>query len=424
MVELSFGIETILFSALLTLGFNIAATPPQATAQTIPSFNVTVCDTIQNTTPDNTKTSSLPRQHTELPRGNKYAAVVMDSSTGEVFYERNADKPLNPASTTKVMTSYLVFEAIRDGKLSLDQKLTVSAYAGKFGAPAYSTNLGLKTGQKITVRDALKGILVHSSNDAAVVLAEAVSGTEAKFAKKMNETAERLGMTSSHFVNANGWPDRPLDRQKTSAHDLALLCRAIVVEYPEKMEFFNQHDFTYTCKTSKGKVIKKTTYKNTNFQLMDSYEGLDMSKTGWVRESGSNLVASAERDGHRVIAVVLGAKNKDERKEDMTLLLDYGFLRFDYPDAVYPPTPEQYKAAEILAARDTIRLERIEPRPIVLLPTLTPDTLALRTSAMPSFSVSVPTKQEVKEERKEERKKEKAAIREKMALNRREDRHP
>lgn len=391
---------------LLTLGFNTAATP-QSSAQSPLRGGPTLIQT--DTIPDIGKTP-VPRQHKEEPRGKRYAAIVMDASTGEILYERNAATPLNPASTTKIMTSYLVFEALREGKLTLDQKLTVSTYAGKFGGPSYRTNLGLRKGAKITVRDALKAILVHSSNDASVVLAEAVSGSEAKFAKKMNATAARLGMTSSHFVNANGWPDRPLDRQKASVRDMALLCQAIVSDFPQYTSFFNQRHFTY----------KNTSYENTNRLLMDDYEGLDISKTGWVRESGSNLVASAEKDGKRVIAVVFGAKNRFERKDDMTLLLDYGFLRFQNPEAVYPPTPEQYIRAEMLAVRQ-LPLRRIEPRPLVRL-TSAADSLTIKVPVIPLreafFTATEPL---TRKEKRDARKKEKQIAREKMPLHRRDN---
>lgn len=262
----------------------------------------------------------------EPARADRYASIVIDAKTGQTLYERDGDQQLRPASTTKVMTAYLVFEALRAGTLRLDQELTVSRRA----ASQERTNLAMirpvtvtdkKTGKKrtehrqvirkITVEDALKGMLVHSANDAAVVLAEAVGGSVEGFADKMNAAATKIGMNDSHFMNPNGLPHT---KQYSTVADMAKLSAAVIAEYPEYYHFFGNRTFRYNG----------TNYRNYN-NLLGSYDGVDGLKTGYVRTSGFNLTASAERDGQRIVAVVFGADNPAQRKADMTVLLDYGF---------------------------------------------------------------------------------------------------
>ena len=269
---------------------------------------------------------------------NRYAAIVVDADNGLVLYERDADQRLHPASTTKVMTAYLVFEALESGKLKMDQKLPVSENA----ASQPRTNLGLMssvttyTGTKghrvahtvstqtvrtITVENALKGMLCHSANDAAVIFAEALGGTVDNFAKMRNAKAKSLGMAGTHYANPNGLPD---DRQKTTVEDLALLSRAVIRDFPQYYPLFDTQTFTFNG----------ATYRNTN-NLLGKYPGMDGIKTGWIATSGYNLAASAVREGRRVIGVVFGARSPAERKEDMTHLLDFGFEKLRNPDAKF-----------------------------------------------------------------------------------------
>lgn len=262
----------------------------------------------------------------EPQRSSRYASVVINAANGEVLYERNADKQLRPASTTKILTAYLTFEALQNGTLTLDQELTVSRRA----AQQARTNLAMitpvtitdkKTGKRrtehrqtirsITVENALKGMLVHSANDAAVVLAEAIGGSVEGFADKMNATAARLGMTDTHFMNPNGMPHT---QQYTTVSDMAKLSAAVIADFPDQYHFFGNRTFRYNG----------TNYRNYN-NLLGSYDGVDGLKTGYIHTSGFNLSASAIRDGQRVIAVVFGADNPTQRKADMTILLDYGF---------------------------------------------------------------------------------------------------
>jgi len=278
----------------------------------------------------------------EHPRADRYAAIVIDAETGTTLFERDGDQRLRPASTTKVMTAYLTFQALRDGRLTLDQELDVSSYAA--GMPR--TNLAMigpvtytdrKTGRKrtvqrqkietITVENALKGMLVHSANDAAVVLAEAVAGDVESFAAMMNRTAKNVGMTGTNFVNPNGLPD---DLQYTTVQDMARLSAAVIHDFPEYYSFFNTRTFRYNG----------VTYKNYN-NMLGSYPGADGLKTGWISSSGYNLTASATRDGHRVIGVVFGAVSPAERKKDMTELFDYGLevMAKAPPAALLPDDP-------------------------------------------------------------------------------------
>ncbi len=270
--------------------------------------------------------TAAPAEPAEPQRASRYASVVVDAANGSMIYGRDEDKQLRPASTTKVMTAYLTFEALKNGTLRLDQELTVSRRA----ASQERTNLAMmrtntykdkKTGKrrtetrqvitKITVENALKGMLVHSANDAAVVLAEAIGGSVEGFADKMNATAERLGMDDSHFMNPNGLPHT---RQFTTVSDMAKLSVAVIKDFPEYYHFFGNRTFSYNG----------VNYRNYN-NLLGSYDGVDGLKTGFIRVSGFNLTASAERDGQRIVAVVFGADNPAQRKADMTVLLDYGF---------------------------------------------------------------------------------------------------
>ncbi len=279
-----------------------------------------------------------PAEPPEPQRSSRYASIVIDAANGHTLYERDADKELRPASTTKVMTAYLVLEALRNGTLTLDQELTVSRRA----ASQERTNLAMmrttthkdKNGKrrtetrqvitKITVENALKGMLVHSANDAAIVLAEAIGGSVEGFADKMNATAQRLGMHDSHFMNPNGLPHT---RQFTTVNDMATLSAAVIKDFPEYYHFFGNRTFSYNG----------VNYRNYN-NLLGSYDGVDGLKTGYIHTSGFNLTASAERDGQRIVAVVFGAANPAQRKADMTILLDYGFAVLGSQPK--PPLPE------------------------------------------------------------------------------------
>jgi D-alanyl-D-alanine carboxypeptidase (penicillin-binding protein 5/6) len=234
-------------------------------------------------------------------------AIVMDASTGEILYDERADSPRYPASVTKVMTLYLAFEALSQGRLHLDDTIVVSPLA----ASQPPTKLGLRAGETITVRDAMLAMCVHSANDMAVALSEKIGGTESRFASMMTLKAEQLGMTHTRYVNANGLPD---NRQITSAHDIAILTRAVLRDFPQYYYFFGQKDFSYHGRTM----------VNTN-HLLGKMPGVDGLKTGFTNAAGFNLDASAMRNGHRLIAVVMGSSSSAVRNADVEGLLLTGF---------------------------------------------------------------------------------------------------
>lgn len=237
----------------------------------------------------------------------KYASIVVDAKTGEVLYEQNADARRYPASITKIMTMYLTFEALADHRLSFDDRLTISPHA----AAQAPSKVGLRPGQTISVRDAMEAIAVLSANDMAVAMAERLGGTEAHFAELMTAKARQLGMTNTQYVNANGLPD---NRQITTARDISILSRAVLRDYPQYYAFFSTREFTYAGRTT----------RNHN-HLLGSMPGVDGIKTGFTNASGFNLAASAVRDDHRLIAVVMGGSSTASRDLHVEDLLDAGF---------------------------------------------------------------------------------------------------
>jgi D-alanyl-D-alanine carboxypeptidase len=237
----------------------------------------------------------------------KDTAIVMDAGTGEVLYAARADSIRYPASVTKVMTMYLAFEALASGRLHLNDLVVVSPLA----AAQPATKLGLRAGETITVENALHAMAVHSANDMAVAIAEKIGGTGSRFADMMTLKAQQLGMVNTHYVNPNGLPD---NRQLTSAHDIAILARAVLRDYPQYYYFFSQEEFTYHGHTM----------YNTN-HLLGKMPGVDGLKTGFTNAAGFNLCASAMRNGHRLIAVVMGSSSGAVRNANVEGLLLTGF---------------------------------------------------------------------------------------------------
>lgn len=237
----------------------------------------------------------------------KYASIVVDAKTGEVMYEQSADAQRYPASITKIMTLYLTFEALKDGRLSLDDHLIVSPHA----AAQAPSKVGLRQGQTIRVRDAMDAIAVLSANDMAVAMAEKLGGTESRFAELMTAKAHQLGMNNTQYVNASGLPD---NRQLSTARDISILSRAVLHDFPQYYPFFSTREFTYLGRTT----------KNHN-HLLGAMPGVDGIKTGFTNASGFNLAASAVRDDRRLIAVVLGGSSTAARDLHVEDLLDAGF---------------------------------------------------------------------------------------------------
>ncbi|HLK23772.1 MAG TPA: D-alanyl-D-alanine carboxypeptidase [Caulobacteraceae bacterium] len=241
---------------------------------------------------------------TEAP---KYAAIVEDASSGEVLYERNADGLRYPASISKLMTLYLTFEALSSGRLHPDDIIVVSPHAAGM-APS---KLGLRAGQTISVNEAMQAIAVHSANDMAVAMAEKIAGSEARFATMMTLKAHELGMSNTHYDNASGLPDA---RQISTARDIAILCRAILRDYPQYYRLFSEKSFTYNGH-----------YMENHNHMLGRTPGVDGFKTGYIGASGFNLAASAVRGNRRLIVVVLGGSSTAARDAHVADLFDAGF---------------------------------------------------------------------------------------------------
>jgi D-alanyl-D-alanine carboxypeptidase len=234
-------------------------------------------------------------------------SIVIDVETGRVLSEMNADAITYPASLTKMMTLYLTFEALNSGRLGLDQYLPVSSEA----ASKSPTKLHLVPGDSVQVHDLILGIVTKSANDAAAVLAEGLAGSEPAFADRMTAKARQLGMTSTVYRNASGLPD---PEQRTTARDVAQLALALYHDFPREYRYFATREFFF-----RGRVIL------THNHLLDWYEGADGIKTGYIGASGFNLAASAVRNGHRLIGVVMGGRSAGSRDREMAALLDQGF---------------------------------------------------------------------------------------------------
>ena len=249
-----------------------------------------------------------------------YAALVMDARSGKVLHSRNADTRLHPASLTKMMTLYVVFDAVEKGEVSLDTVVTISRKA----AAEPPSKLGLKAGQKIKLRYLIRAAAVKSANDAATALGEAISGSEAAFARRMNRMAQAMGMTRTTFKNAHGLTE---SGHLSTARDMSTLGRHVFYDFPGYYNLFSRRS------TSTG----KKTVNNTNRRLLNSYRGADGIKTGFTRAAGYNLVASAERRGERVIATVFGGRSVTWRNARVAELLDMGFERSPTRVAVVKP---------------------------------------------------------------------------------------
>ncbi len=232
------------------------------------------------------------------------AAIVIDAKTGKVLYSSNPDAPRHPASLTKMMTLYLLFDAIEKGKMSLDTPLTVSAHA----ADQAPSKLGFQPGQTISVRDAILAIVTKSANDVAVAIAENVGGSEKNFCLMMTQRAHQMGMTNTTFVNANGLPDAD---QITTARDLSTLARALREHFPQYYSYFSTPSFVW-----RGRRITN------HDRLLGHIDGVNGIKTGYTRASGFNLATSLDRNGRQIIGIVLGGETARERDKRMATLVE------------------------------------------------------------------------------------------------------
>ena len=239
----------------------------------------------------------------------KYAALVVHADTGDVLFSRHANKSLYPASLTKMMTLYVLFDEIEAGRLTFDSKLQISARAAR----QPPSKLGLKPGTTIDVRTAIKSLIVKSANDVAVVVAEGISGSESQFATRMTKKARDIGMRNTVFYNASGLPNR---RQLTTARDLATLSRRLMQDFPQHFHFFSEKSFTWNGRT----------YRTHN-SLVRTFDGATGLKTGYTHRSGYNLATSAERDGHRLIGIVLGGRTSRTRDAHMRSIMTQSYAK-------------------------------------------------------------------------------------------------
>ena len=248
-----------------------------------------------------------PARALSLYEQPKYAAFLADADTGEILYSRQADMQRFPASITKVMTLYLVFERLAAGTIRLDDKVVMS----RFAASQRPSKLGLKPGETLTVDQAIRILATKSANDVAVALAEHIAGSEDKFAELMTRRAHPLGMRNSSFVNANGLPD---SRQITTARDIYILSQATIRNFPQYYSYYQQQEFIFG-----NKVLPNHNH------LLRTMPGVDGIKTGYTNAAGFTLAASAVRDGRRLIAIVLGGPSRVARDSNVESLLTAGF---------------------------------------------------------------------------------------------------
>ena len=280
--------------------------------------------------------------------------MVVDARSGEVLHSRNADTRLHPASLTKMMTLYIAFEAVKNGEISLDTKVRIS----KNAAAEPPSKLGLRSGQRIALRYLIRAAAVKSANDAATAIGEAISGSEAKFARRMNRTARALGMTNTTFKNAHGLTE---SGHLSTARDMTTLGRHLLYDYPQYYNLFSRRSTHAGVKT----------VNNTNRRLLSAYRGADGIKTGYTRAAGFNLVASAERGRERVIATVFGGRSTASRNAKVAELLDLGFRRAPSRVALRKPKLPNYGSST--PAGKTIRVATAVKKS--LRPRLRPETL-------------------------------------------------
>jgi D-alanyl-D-alanine carboxypeptidase (penicillin-binding protein 5/6) len=266
-----------------------------------------------------TAQTALAQTQTTPARG----AIVIDLTSGAVLLEKNADTPIPPASMSKLMTLEVVFEALETGRLTLDDTFRTSVRAAAMGG----SKMYIRSGEAVSVENLLRGVIVQSGNDAAVALAEAISGTEEAFAVLMNQRAAALGLTNSHFANATGWPD---PQHRMSPRDLATLAERIITRYPQHYSIFAETDFTWDG----------ITQPNRN-PLLGNGIGADGLKTGHTEEAGYCLVASAKRGERRILLVVTGLESPQQRRQEAERLINWAFRAFE--------TTRLYKAGEPVA---------------------------------------------------------------------------
>ena len=282
-----------------------------------------------------------------LMANQKYAAMVMDARSGEILHSENANKRLHPASLTKMMTLYVVFQAVENGEISLDKKVKISRHA----ASEPPSKLGLRSGQKVRLRYLIRAAAVKSANDAATALGEAIEGSEAAFARRMNRTAKAMGMNRTTFKNAHGLTE---SGHLSTAQDMTILGRHLFYDFPDYYNLFARKT------TSAG----STQVRNTNRRFLNHYRGADGIKTGYTRAAGYNLVASANRNGERIITTVFGGRSTTTRNAQVAKLMDLGFKKAPRNVKIQKPEPPSYIVIKKLSpAKSISRSLRPKVRP-------------------------------------------------------------
>lgn len=271
---------------------------------------------------------------------NAGPTLLFEADTGKVLYSENMDDQWHPASLTKIMTAYIAFKDLKAGRITLETDIECTAIAAK----EPPSKVGLPVGAKLKMDTALKALIVKSANDVAVMIAEALGPTHDRFIQRMNETARRLGMTRTRFVNPNGLPDKG---QVTTARDLAKLSRAIVTEFPEYAHYWAMPGFDL------GKI-----HLSSHNGLLKTFDGADGLKTGFICDSGFNVVASATRDGRKLMAVVLGEPSGADRTVRAASLLEHGFRQWGWKQlfnsATIDNTPMDQSARDARSVRHTV----------------------------------------------------------------------
>ena len=293
----------------------------------------------------------------KVEANNKYAGFVIHANSGQVLYAENSNALRHPASLTKVMTLYELFTELENGRIQLQDKITISYNATR----RPPSRLGLKKGEKISVEDAIYALAVKSANDIATAVAEHISGSESAFARRMTQTAKRLGMKRTRFMNASGLTHR---KQLTAARDMARLALAMINDFPYYYRYFSTRSFSFQGRT----------YRNHN-KLLGRFSGTDGVKTGYTRAAGFNLLATSVQKGQRLVAVVLGGKSGRSRNAHVQDILQRSFRKLPHQPtwALSSPTPprpepapdghEAYEGSISLQASLTDRDNQSFPRP-------------------------------------------------------------
>lgn len=300
----------ILFSVSDVLSKTAKKTPSNKPAQTSSSKKKA----------EPAKESPAPTTAQDSLRCDAQSAVLMDGLTGEILYEQNPDLKIPPASFVKILTLYLIFDALRAGQLKMDDLVTVSEKAWRSAWKTDSSAMYIKVGERVRVEDLIKGVAIASGNDACIALAEHLAGSEEVFVSKMNEKAKALGMSDSQFKNSHGLP---AEGQYVTAMNMAILARRYIEDHPQSLAIHSTTEFEYNGIRQGNRNL--LLYKNI---------GVDGLKTGYIQESGYHLVTTAKRDGQRMIAVVMGCDQMKKRAPEAQKLLEYGFRNFSTVEAV------------------------------------------------------------------------------------------